>query len=852
MSALPTNPPSQAPEPETVAVIVVHGVADQAPNESARAIAALLSSQNSPTRQKYKIFEEDNIRIDVAEPQSSGGETQTFYVRAKRMSQKGGKDSSPESAVSPGINCADDPGIVMMHDQLQGYVAKGDDATYRTVRLAAERQAGGTNTRVHIYEMYWADLSRVGSGLLRIFGEVYQLLLHVPSLGRHAVDAAGISDGRDNSAWQRLIERQRWAAYFLTVPIPLLNLWMFGSLLIGLTGPLVVAKLSDTLKPLPAVLVIGLAATIYLATTLPRRDLPLPVWSVVPLALLGTAIALYVLMQAWHLSFAITALVAVAGLWAGGSWLLARYSRTQPDARKFGRVSLILVVLGLVAGLLFTQPNEDSIMTAAFHVIEVLYVAAGVAWLVFFVSQLLALYTGWRARRLMASQLSDEDSKRRFDRLQRAERTASLTLAIPAVSFIVITMVLWAGLHQVLEQAVETKGYSSWVLRHLVTPEEEKTLTEHSNAAWQMILLSTPELIVLLALVGLAIVLALWATLPVVISEVRPPAEVDDPRRLGQWLNRGFDLLALAGTVLIVACILVMPVVAAHLVFRYQGTAALGHSLLTSLGVEDKLISAVTSAMSEKSAGVLGLLGTLVAGTAVGLFAFGGRLKMLTGGVRPVLDVLLDVDNYLREHPLDNNPRSRIFARYVALLRHISTWRDAENRPYQSVVIVAHSQGTVITVDLLRYLCCYQEASLTELGKTIPVKLLTMGSPLRQLYGLRFPHFYAWARHLDPAAEAAASAFDIPPGRLPDPSLFKAKTWVNVYRSGDYVGRHLWRIDVDLSSVMLPGPASESPRKHVSIDDKGLRREYCVGAGAHTHYWDGTAPLVAEALDDLI
>ena len=55
------------------------------------------------------------------------------------------------------------------------------------------------------------------------------------------------------------------------------------------------------------------------------------------------------------------------------------------------------------------------------------------------------------------------------------------------------------------------------------------------------------------------------------------------------------------------------------------------------------------------------------------------------------------------------------------------------NRPYQSVVIVAHSQGTVITVDLLRYLCLPPEASLAELGKVIPVKLLTMGSPLRQL-----------------------------------------------------------------------------------------------------------------------
>ena len=571
MSALPTRPPPPAPAPETVAVIVVHGVADQAPNESARAIAALLSSQNSPTRQKYKIFEEDDIRIDVTEPQSSGGETQTFYVCAKQMSRKAGKDSSPESAASPGISCADDPGIVMMHDQLQGYVPKGDDAIYRTVRLAAERQAGGKSTRVHIYEMYWADLSRLGSGLLRIFGEVYQLLLHVPSLGRHAVDAAGISDGRDNSAWQRLIERQRWAAYFLTVPIPLLNLWMFGCLLIGLTGPLVVAKLPEALKPLPAVLVIALAALLYLATTLTKRTVPLLLWFVVPLALLGAAIAFYILMRAWHLSFLVTALVAVAALWAGGSWLISRYARTQPDARPFGRVSLMLVVAGVVAGLLFSEPNADGVVTAAFHVVEVLYVSAGIAWLVFFVAQLVALYTGWRARRLLASQQSDEPSKRRFNRLQRAERTARLTLAIPAVSFIVITMVLWAGLHQFLVQTVETKGYNTWVLAHLVTAEEQQAapLTVHSNAAWQSDPPRTPELIVLLALVGLAIVLALWATLPVVISEIRLPAEVDDPRRLGEWLNRGFDLLALAGTVLIVACSLVMLVVAAHL---FSGT----------------------------------------------------------------------------------------------------------------------------------------------------------------------------------------------------------------------------------------------------------------------------------------
>ena len=30
------------------------------------------------------------------------------------------------------------------------------------------------------------------------------------------------------------------------------------------------------------------------------------------------------------------------------------------------------------------------------------------------------------------------------------------------------------------------------------------------------------------------------------------------------------------------------------------------------------------------------------------------------------------------------------------------------------------------------------------------------------------------------------------------------------------------------------------------------RREFCIGKGAHQHYWDGTAPQIALELDALI
>ena len=30
------------------------------------------------------------------------------------------------------------------------------------------------------------------------------------------------------------------------------------------------------------------------------------------------------------------------------------------------------------------------------------------------------------------------------------------------------------------------------------------------------------------------------------------------------------------------------------------------------------------------------------------------------------------------------------------------------------------------------------------------------------------------------------------------------------------------------------------------------KREFCIGAGAHTHYWDETAPEIARELDRLV
>jgi hypothetical protein len=241
---------------------------------------------------------------------------------------------------------------------------------------------------------------------------------------------------------------------------------------------------------------------------------------------------------------------------------------------------------------------------------------------------------------------------------------------------------------------------------------------------------------------------------------------------------------------------------------------------------------------------------------AAGLLAFGGRLKSLALGFRSIVDVALDVDNYLRGWPLNAAPRARICARFASLLRYVYA------QPYDAFVIIAHSQGTVIAADLLRFIKAARlEQADAALGarRGRPIRFFTMGSPLRQLYGLRFPHLYQWARHeltddwKDPGTR-------IPDDAVPDPKQLDVELWVNAYRSGDYVGRYLWRPEncafcyrVEAGEIAQPWRIDAYSRVVASTTDAPVtRKEFCIGAGAHTHYWDRTAPQIAVELDELI
>jgi hypothetical protein len=169
------------------------------------------------------------------------------------------------------------------------------------------------------------------------------------------------------------------------------------------------------------------------------------------------------------------------------------------------------------------------------------------------------------------------------------------------------------------------------------------------------------------------------------------------------------------------------------------------------------------------------------------------------------------------------------------------------------------------TTDLLRYLersssDCLTDPGLSRYGfrqRTIPegrtklpIYVFSMGSPLRQLLSRFFPHLYWWVSDVpDNSREPLGMAVD-PPIKirscLPRSDEMNVTHWSNAYRSGDYIGRWLWTgqwLVRNTSNCTVDGPAVARPGAPLKCD------EMCIGLGAHTHYWDRSAPGVASRLD---
>ena len=178
-----------APRPTpTIALVAVHGVGDHQPGAAARAVADLLLRLRGSAGSRYSSFVERSVRIPTkparVNPRSAPNVAPDLrrsifaeqHAFLRTQLQYGGAAARDREE--------DSPDHQLMRAQLAEYRSTGEP--YDTVRLEGERlteaaDAGGEDVqaRLHVYEVRWADLSRLKSGALRFFAELYQLCFQI-------------------------------------------------------------------------------------------------------------------------------------------------------------------------------------------------------------------------------------------------------------------------------------------------------------------------------------------------------------------------------------------------------------------------------------------------------------------------------------------------------------------------------------------------------------------------------------------------------------------------------------------------------------------------------------------------
>ncbi|NML48262.1 hypothetical protein HHL11_31225 [Ramlibacter sp. G-1-2-2] len=807
------KPPADgARAPQRVAVVAIHGVADQRAGDTARAIAALLANvREGQARYTQGPCDTFLVPVPVLPPMFQGPEAteateEAMAGRARRVKavhqalrsdfQRGdwrlpqhGEGTHPAAATAAQL-LREDAGIAFTDYLLyKAWRNHSEDETYEATRIKLQRDPGAGGVReVDVHEMYWADLSRLSGAIPRIVTELFALLFRLSRLGRDTVDQAARAAGRETRSWRALASLQiglDWAFSAILANL-FLQLLLVGFVIGGLGG----------IRPaLPtAALVLGLALPVLGAWWACYRVVQ-GFWSSAACIAGAAALAclllrlppVWVVGTAW---FAVLALLCDYGLRVAE----VRFPTTRPAGLLLG-ASTALLFFGHVAWFTLAQGDAlfrvDDWLRAGMRTLEYLLLLLTVYWFVAGFALLAWVFTGELASRGGATARS-------------SVATGRLGLFASLAVFVTIAMATWAMLTVVVELGAAGTAYEPLFFTdssRLAVDGKAFVHARFEKSTGTFAVVGTLILALLAYLVGMVT--------PSVLAEFK--ADVGPARVLGRWLSGGYRHLDTFVALLVAASAIAAALIGMLLVLapfvRIPGGAAIGNQVV-----------ALSNAMLKPL-----VFSTATVGGALTLF--GGVLSKYMPGLRAPLDVALDVDNHFREFPRRAITRARIFARYVALLEQLAA------QGYERVVIVSHSQGTIITTELLRYLQYRaSKAGAGDRARTLwqalegRVFLLTAGCPLRQLYAARFPVLYGWVL-------AGPTAADI-----------GVRRWTNVFTSGDYVGRALWswqRPDAFDGTGSPPAPGAKTA-------------DLCIGAGAHTHYFDPGQSLVARCIESLV
>jgi hypothetical protein len=782
---------------DRVAIVVVHGIADQRPGQTVMELARLLcrGGEGAPP---YEQGERVDVLVPVEKLEPGSGSVKEEKAARRQPGTPSGFYQVQQKSAPQDLGMA-------LNDYLLGRLELPEgDALYQSTRVSLRRGPDGRS--LDVYEMYWADLSRLGSGGLRALSSLYQVFFHLNTLAADVIDQVSLSI-HGGAPWRLLQRFHAWMAWLMKGPTALLQLGLLLTVAFGaatLVHPDLRAQLLAAALGVGAVALTGIAWLAWLRTSGPARWMKLAL--LLALAAAGLALALFALVAYWwvpRMYFAASAL----GVGLLGWYLAERYSGVTPGVRWLGRAVVLGTVAALCADGMAILSHVDSLkewmVTAALHVAEWLLAGVLLSFAAFVAVQIAALVLGlWLGRGC--------------DRAARASlHTSRLFLVGSSGLFAVLSLVLWSVVSFVAGRPLTDFNYTPLIFGRGY-PSIENFLEDRVKDLGGFF---TP----LVFAVALVVAAAFVVLLPCLIEEISPTRNVDAKgvrkgaaqwaRRLGNWLSAGVRVLGTAFKAILPAgAIAGSALYLAFVLRQFALTMDVGGGPTDWLGDILDLLQGET----------LVAAGKWLAGGALTVAALGSRFTETFGRLRVLIDAVLDIDNYFADPPNRRPPRARIYSRYASLLAWL---REAG---YARIVIVAHSQGTVISAELLRYL--HEQGRLRGLVGGLPLALVTLGSPLRNLYAERFPLLYRWM-----GSRAAGFA-----GAGPAATDLGAVEWVNAYRSGDYVGRVIWTPDKD-PEVFEIGKARRA----------GERTEFCLGAGAHTHYFSDDAVALAVEIERL-
>jgi hypothetical protein len=899
-----------------VAVVVVHGVADQAAGDTARSVVDLLIATR-PGGARYTMEGTAELALPVPplQPhaemvlQSKAASVPTGAMDKLKASCRSDLARSASRDGPPAADAATDPGITLTSALLRRHADAATERetpsdVYRSSMFQVRRkpEKSSSEAGLDVFEMYWADLSRLSGSVPRIVSEVFTLIFRLARLGRETVAEAYAVFAREKGArgfgwkWvQRLQVGLDWV-FVHFVAMLIFQLMLLAAMLLGLGA---MRELGPG-QVLVAACIAG-AAAIGFAYWLAYKG-ALMSWGR-RFAVAGVAIAAalaFLWRQQTHAWIIFVTLVVLASVLHA---LVLRFA-----ARRFNFLpavptamwSLVLVAVALSIGSQWRadpQALEGSALAGFIRgvvfAVELLLWGMKWLWVGFGIALGLWFVAGWLARGGGGYEAAASVS------------TGRLGLGAALAGFLMLTMVLWAALSQGLYEAgAESTSYMPCLFA--VEPElpDKSTVepvpaspasqaacvfaSQAQRAAGQEVPVShylksryfnSTAAFALAAVVVIALLAyAVGMLLPSVLAEnklLRGPRRTSpQAKRLGQWLSKGFRN-ADAWVTLSLGVGVVLSLVIAAIFFKAGLLTSLA-SLLHDLGLSATAdASQAWEGLSDLSQRWLKPFVFSAASIGATLILFGGFLSKHLPAIRGPLDIALDVDNHFRTFPRDGVPRARIFSRYAALLREIA--RRHRDRPYDRIVIVAHSQGSVISAELLRYLCSdgkqadkYDAPRLQgDDGqgpmKLPPIHVATFGCPLRQLYAARFPTLYRWVLRTR-AGVSGPVASDLGVAR-----------WANAFCAGDYVGRWLWSKEpggraedhAEEAARVIGDPLLDAPadpllgrvNAYAAFEPwpptdqtlaAAVQFEMCLGLGAHTHYFDQDQADAAWIIDHMI